>query len=192
MFGYMTDLRSIAVEPECTRILEAEGVDMVSLLFAWLDGCLSAYGADYFVGREVAVTHWGSSSDGRWKIRAVLRGERFEFGRHTQGTEVKAMTYSNMQIFQADGSVLTANDAVDAAAAAAAAASASGSASGSGSGSGSGSATAAAASAPEAAAAGSAEVAAAAGSAAALAAAASTPRDGARKGVVDLYLIVDI
>ena len=34
-----------------------------------------------------------------WRIRARGVGEKFELGRHPQGTEVKAITYSNMQIF---------------------------------------------------------------------------------------------
>ncbi len=110
----MTDLRGIA--PDATsRMIEAEGIDLCSLLFAWLDGCLAAYGADYFIGRRVAVTHWGRNDmDGRWYIRAIAYGEIFEFGRHSQGTEVKAMTYSNMQIFDGEGNVFSANDAIDA------------------------------------------------------------------------------
>jgi len=125
MWGYMTDLRGVAVDPACTRVVEAHGVDLISLLFAWLDGCLCCYGQDYFVGREVAVTFWGREEGGGgtpgYCIRAIVRGERFEFGKHSQGTEVKAITYSNMQIFAEDGAVYSANDAGDAAAAAAAA-----------------------------------------------------------------------
>ena len=110
----MTDLRGIAPDA-AARMIEAEGIDLCSLLFAWLDGCLAAYGADYFIGRRVAVTHWGRNEmDGRWHIRAIAYGEIFEFGRHSQGTEVKAMTYSNMQIFDSEGNVFSANDAIDA------------------------------------------------------------------------------
>ena len=160
----MTDLRCIA--PDATaRLIEAEGVDLCSLLFAWLDGCLAAYGADYFIGRRVAVTGWGKSDngDGRWHIRAVCYGEIFEFGRHSQGTEVKAMTYSNMQIFDADGIVHSANDAVDKAAADAK--------------------IVADAHAASAAVEAEAENA---------ADAAGAPRAGLRKGRVDVYVIVDI
>jgi len=51
-------------------------------------------------------------------------GERFEFGRHPQGTEVKAITYSAMQILTPHHAY-TANDAADADAASTAAARAS-------------------------------------------------------------------
>ncbi len=182
MWGYMTDLRGVALVPAAARVIEAEGVDLCSLLFAWVDGALAAYGMDYFIGREVAVTHWGRDAPdapgappGRFRIRAVARGEIFEFGRHAQGTEVKAMTYSNMQIFDADGAVYSANDAIDAAAAAAAAAAApSGEAAGAGAG------AAAAAAAP-------------AADAAADAGGAPPPqRAGLRKGRCDIYTIVDI
>jgi SHS2 domain-containing protein len=170
MWGYMTDLRSIAVDPARTCVIEARGVDLISLLFAWMDGCLYAYGSEYFVGREVAVTHWSGGGAEGWRMRAVARGERFEFGRHPQGTEVKAITYSNMQIFSADGTLVTANDASDAAARAAA----EGAAAGGGGGE-------PAPAAPQAAA-----------GAQALAGAAGGVRAGARRAEVDVYVIVDI
>ena len=181
MWAYMSDLRAIAVDPACTRVVEARGVDLISLLFAWMDGCLCCYGQDYFVGREVAVTHWAREDEGGWCIRAVVRGEKFEFGKHAQGTEVKAITYSNMQIFAADGTVYSANDAGDAAAAAAEEGGGGGGGGGDGGGGGSGgggggaSASAAAAVAP--------------------AGADAEPKAvvrGARRGPVDVYVIIDI
>ncbi len=170
MWAYMTDLRTVEVDASCTRVVEAHGVDLISLLFAWLDGCLCCYGKYYFVGREVAVTHWGREAGGGWCIRAILRGEKFVFGKHEQGTEVKAITYSNMQIFAEDGVVYSANDAGDAAAAVAAAAG----------GAAAGGAASAAASA------GAGE-----GSGSAAEAEPAVAR-GARRGPVDVYVIVDI
>ena len=173
MWGYMTDLRAIRVDPACACVIEARGVDLISLLFAWMDGCLYAYGSEYFVGREVAVTHWSGGEGGEgWVMRAVARGERFEFGRHPQGTEVKAITYSNMQIFAADGSVVTANDACDAAAAAAEKGAAGGGGAAETAGGGGGAPPAVVASA---------------------AARVTAPaRVGARRAAVDVYVIVDI
>lgn len=34
-----------------------------------------------------------------FKIKAIAIGEEFTLGKHPQGTEVKAITYSAMQIF---------------------------------------------------------------------------------------------
>lgn len=36
-------------------------------------------------------------------IRAIGYGETFNLDKHPQGTEVKAITYSNMQVHEKDG-----------------------------------------------------------------------------------------
>lgn len=38
-----------------------------------------------------------------FKIRAKGYGEPFEIGKHPQGADVKAITYSNMQIYDKEG-----------------------------------------------------------------------------------------
>ncbi len=40
---------------------------------------------------------------GRFFIRSEGDGEIFDLEKHSQGTEVKAITYSNMQVKDADG-----------------------------------------------------------------------------------------
>lgn len=37
-----------------------------------------------------------------FKIKAVGHGETFDISKHPQGTEVKAITYSNMQFHEAE------------------------------------------------------------------------------------------
>jgi SHS2 domain-containing protein len=37
-----------------------------------------------------------------FKIRAIGYGETFDLSKHPQGTEVKAITYSNMQVHDTD------------------------------------------------------------------------------------------
>jgi SHS2 domain-containing protein len=52
-----------------------------------------------FVCRRVKVL---SLDREHWRITSVGVGETFELGRHPQGTEVKAITYSAMQIHEND------------------------------------------------------------------------------------------
>ncbi|KAF2974843.1 hypothetical protein EK904_012604 [Melospiza melodia maxima] len=94
MFGYMTDTGT--VEPVDTVEVEAEGHDLLSLLFHFLDEWLYKFSADeFFIPREVKVLHIDRR---HFKIRSIGWGEEFSLEKHPQGTEVKAITYSAMQI----------------------------------------------------------------------------------------------
>lgn len=94
MFGYMTDLTTVEHKQEVN--VEASGHDLESLLFNFLDECLFVFSADEFlVACMVNVTELDEES---FSIKAVLGGEPFDLSKHPQGTEVKAITYSNLQI----------------------------------------------------------------------------------------------
>ncbi|XP_048358083.1 protein archease [Sphaerodactylus townsendi] len=96
MFGYMTDTET--VEPLDTVEVMAEGHDMLSLLFHFLDEWLYKFSADeFFIPREVKVVSMDQTS---FKIRSIGWGEEFSLNKHPQGTEVKAITYSAMQVLE--------------------------------------------------------------------------------------------
>lgn len=118
-WGYMTDPNSIKLDPECDRVIEASGRDPITLLYNFMDKCLYEFTGDDFLAQELTVLDFvcphvphavpadivGPDADDRHRpesercyIRCSARGERFVFGRHPQGTEVKAVTFSNMQI----------------------------------------------------------------------------------------------
>ncbi|XP_001607072.1 protein archease-like [Nasonia vitripennis] len=94
MFGYMTELERVEVKQ--VHHVEAEGHDMQSLLFHFLDELLFMFCAEPFlVARRVKITEFDRVN---FKIKARAAGEEFVIGKHTQGAEVKAITYSAMQI----------------------------------------------------------------------------------------------
>lgn len=98
MFSYMTDLSKVDIDPKATDVFEVKGHDLDSLLFTLLDEFLYRFLTNEWIPRDVRV----QSLDLR-HFRCVVAGfgERFTLEKHTQGTEIKAITYSNMQIFVA-------------------------------------------------------------------------------------------
>ncbi|XP_003471126.2 protein archease isoform X2 [Cavia porcellus] len=95
MFAYMTDTET--VEPLQTVEVEAQGDDLQSLLFHFLDEWLYKFSADeFFIPREVKVL---SIDQRNFKLRSIGWGEEFSLSKHPQGTEVKAITYSAMQVY---------------------------------------------------------------------------------------------
>ncbi|XP_037005698.1 protein archease isoform X1 [Artibeus jamaicensis] len=95
MFGYMTDTGT--VEPLQTVEVETQGDDLQSLLFHFLDEWLYKFSADdFFIPREVKVLNIDQRS---FKLRSIGWGEEFSLSKHPQGTEVKAITYSAMQVY---------------------------------------------------------------------------------------------
>ncbi|XP_019615670.1 PREDICTED: protein archease-like [Branchiostoma belcheri] len=96
MFGYMTEIET--VEPLDTHEIEAEGDDMESLLYQFLDEWLFAFSAEpFFIARDVKIVEFDREN---FKIKSVGYGETFDLSKHPQGTEVKAITYSAMQIHE--------------------------------------------------------------------------------------------
>ncbi|EGD80736.1 archease [Salpingoeca rosetta] len=96
MFGYMTELDKVDIDTEKTSELEVSGTDLLSLLFALLDEFLFRFSAeDFLVCKRVEIVEFDTTN---WKIRVRGYGEPFDLAKHPQGTEIKAITYSNMQI----------------------------------------------------------------------------------------------
>ncbi|XP_012524416.1 protein archease-like [Monomorium pharaonis] len=98
MFGYMTDLER--VQATQVHYIEADGDDLESLLFHFLDELLFMFSAEpNIVAKKVKITEFDRQG---FKIKATAYGEEFTIGKHTQGAEVKAITYSAMQILEVD------------------------------------------------------------------------------------------
>uniref|UniRef100_A0A673ZIW8 Protein archease n=1 Tax=Salmo trutta TaxID=8032 RepID=A0A673ZIW8_SALTR len=98
IFGYMTDTET--VEPIDTVEVESEGDDMESLLFHYLDDWLFKFSADlFFIPREVKVLHIDRM---HFKIRSICFFKVSLNHLSLQGTEVKAITYSAMQVHDID------------------------------------------------------------------------------------------
>ncbi|XP_039298155.1 protein archease-like [Nilaparvata lugens] len=88
------------VEMAKTQEIEAEGHDMLSLLFHFLDEFLFLFSAEpYFIARKVKILEFDKE---QFRIKAIGFGEQFTIGKHPQRSEVKAITYSNMQVNKTD------------------------------------------------------------------------------------------
>lgn len=96
MYGYMTELPFVEIKQ--TAQIEATGHDLESLLFHFLDELLFLFSCEPFlICNKVEITEF-TAKDDDFRIVCTCYGEEFEIGKHPQGTEVKAITYSAMQI----------------------------------------------------------------------------------------------
>jgi len=89
------DLSKISIEVEKKIKIEAE--DKEALLFDFLSEFLFIFDVEDLVFSEVKV-HSIELIEGRYELRASLKGEIFNKDKHEVGTEVKAITYSFLEI----------------------------------------------------------------------------------------------
>ncbi|XP_005092249.2 protein archease-like [Aplysia californica] len=95
MFGYMTTDLS-RVDMVQVHEIEVQADDMLNLLYHFLDEFLFLFSAEPFlIARVVKITEFDAEN---FRLKAEGYGEPFEISKHPQGTEVKAITYSNMQV----------------------------------------------------------------------------------------------
>lgn len=98
MFGYMTEIETVEMldEHELEVRLEPGDGDLLNMVYHWLDEWLFVFCAEpFFIPRKIEIKEFDMTE---WRIRAVGYGEQFSLDKHPQGTEVKAITYSNMQV----------------------------------------------------------------------------------------------
>lgn len=101
MFGYMTQLETVDIK-KCYQI-EVQGDDMEGLLFRYLDELLFLFSAEPFlICKKLEITEFDKET---FKIVCACYGEEFALNKHPQGTEVKAITYSAMQIVESKDKV---------------------------------------------------------------------------------------
>jgi len=97
MFEVMTDTSK--VEAKVERTLEASGYDEYELLYDWLEKLLIEYYSDNLVFSKFKVESIERTPEG-FRLRGKAMGEIFDPSRHESRVEVKAVTYSLMEIYK--------------------------------------------------------------------------------------------
>ena len=96
LFDVLTDLDSI--RKDLTREVEVNGSDREDLLVRWLGELLYLCEGEGYLFREFSIFHLTPTS-----LKAAARGERFDSARHEFKTEIKAITYHQVEVVQKNG-----------------------------------------------------------------------------------------
>ncbi len=97
------DLKKIAPKIEKKITIKAE--DKEALLFDFLSEFLYIFDVDELVFSQIYVSKIEKFND-NYKLQATLKGEKFDLDKHEIGIEVKAITYSFMNIEEKHASTI--------------------------------------------------------------------------------------
>jgi protein archease len=94
---YETMLNLEAIDPRVQESIQVEGHDKKELLYNWLEQLLLEFDIKQMVytSYHVSIT---SHAPTLFKLRARLRGEKYDREKHGSKTEVKGVTYHLMEI----------------------------------------------------------------------------------------------
>ncbi len=98
----MVDLKT--VRPNKDIKITAQGHDLYSLLFDWLDKIMLLLVADGIVMSEFSVKIRHNNNDG-YSLTGIAKGEKLDLDRHRYKVEIKAVTYHEMEIRQDNGKI---------------------------------------------------------------------------------------
>jgi len=99
LFDVISDTKD--VNPKLEREVYAEGFDMHSLLYNWLEQLLLLFELEGFLASSIEV-HAIEKSDDVFRIRATVKGEKFDPSRHKHGIGIKSVTYALMEVIDED------------------------------------------------------------------------------------------
>lgn len=93
------------ITPKVERILTIEAEDKEALLFDFLSEFLYIFDVDELVFNQIYVRSIKKFKD-NYKLHATLKGEKFDLDKHEIGIEVKAITYSFLNIEEKHESIV--------------------------------------------------------------------------------------
>ena len=96
LFDQWTDLRK--VRKKISREISVQGADREDLLVRWLGELLFLGESRGYLFKGFSIRRLDSTS-----LQAVARGEIFDPSRHRFKTEIKAVTYHQVEIKEVDG-----------------------------------------------------------------------------------------
>jgi SHS2 domain-containing protein len=96
MFDLMSD--ATLIRPRQTINVSVEGSDIEDLLVRWLSELLYLYDTQRFLYCAAIFTTLEPS-----RLTASVQGESFDVARHPIDTEIKAVTYHQLAVTQAEG-----------------------------------------------------------------------------------------
>lgn len=95
LYELMTDTSKIT--PVVEKKIEVEGSDLENLLYNWLEEFIYLTDSEQLVFSEFKVRKI-TREDGRYRLVATAKGEKFNPNKHESKTCVKAATYHEMEI----------------------------------------------------------------------------------------------
>jgi SHS2 domain-containing protein len=96
----MTD--TTTVEPKREDVFEVEGFDELSLLYSWIESFIIAFDVDLKLYSAFKIDKIKKTQNG-FKLRGKAWGEIFNPAKHPSRSEVKAVTYHEMEILRKKG-----------------------------------------------------------------------------------------
>ncbi len=93
LFSVMLDISS--VDGPCERRLEVRAEGTTELLHTWLQRLLVLFMVDGFVARKISVEAIDESG-----LKATLEGEIFDPAKHEFKTEIKGVTFHELEVKQ--------------------------------------------------------------------------------------------
>jgi protein archease len=91
------------VKPDRQIKITAEGRDIYSLFFDWLDKVMLLLVADGIAMSEFSVKINQNTS---YSLEGIAKGEKLDLKRHDYKVEIKAVTYHEMEITQEKGKTI--------------------------------------------------------------------------------------
>ncbi|UCC19100.1 MAG: archease [Promethearchaeota archaeon] len=85
------------ITPKIDRIIKIEAEDKEALLFDFLSEFLYLFDVEQLIFNSINI-HPITKDQGKYYLLAKASGEKFDIQKHEPGTEVKAITYSFMNI----------------------------------------------------------------------------------------------
>ena len=95
MTELITDISEVDAKEK--RSITVTGEDLYALLYEWLEALIVLFGAESLIFSRFKVFKIEQKNK-EWHLVGEVWGETFDLDKHPQGTEIKAITYSEMEI----------------------------------------------------------------------------------------------